>query len=162
MLLRSYPDGVLILRNLFTVLVLAAVVLWGGSSFASARTGKKHGHSTQTSHTHGKKHPAKVKKAGAWKKQGQHSIDSERTREIQEALIREHYYSGTADGTWNSDTREAMESYQRDHGWQSKRVPDSRALIKLGLGPNHEAMPATELAGSGTSLPPASAGAPQR
>jgi len=27
--------------------------------------------------------------------------------------------------------------YQADHGWQSKVIPDSRALIKLGLGPNY-------------------------
>jgi hypothetical protein len=31
-----------------------------------------------------------------------------------------------------------MQRYQADHGWQSKEVPDSRALIKLGLGPDHE------------------------
>jgi hypothetical protein len=31
-----------------------------------------------------------------------------------------------------------MQKYQADHGWQSKQVPDSRALIKLGLGPDHE------------------------
>ena len=31
-----------------------------------------------------------------------------------------------------------MRRYQADHGWQSKTVPDSRALISLGLGPSHE------------------------
>jgi len=31
-----------------------------------------------------------------------------------------------------------MERYQSDNGWQTKVVPDSRALIKLGLGPDHE------------------------
>jgi hypothetical protein len=31
-----------------------------------------------------------------------------------------------------------MQKYQADHGWQSKQVPASRALIKLGLGPDHE------------------------
>jgi len=31
-----------------------------------------------------------------------------------------------------------MERYQADNGWQSKMVPDARALIKLGLGPGHE------------------------
>jgi len=30
-----------------------------------------------------------------------------------------------------------MTRFQSDNGWQSKVVPDSRALIKLGLGPNH-------------------------
>jgi hypothetical protein len=31
----------------------------------------------------------------------------------------------------------AMRQYQSDHGWQTKLTPDSRALISLGLGPNH-------------------------
>ena len=31
-----------------------------------------------------------------------------------------------------------MRRYQADHGWQSKTVPDSRALISLGLGPSHD------------------------
>ena len=31
-----------------------------------------------------------------------------------------------------------MQKYQADNGWQNKNVPDSRALIKLGLGPDHE------------------------
>jgi hypothetical protein len=30
-----------------------------------------------------------------------------------------------------------MRRYQSDHGWQTKEVPDSRALISLGLGPSH-------------------------
>ena len=29
-----------------------------------------------------------------------------------------------------------MQKYQSDHGWQTKLIPDSRAIIKLGLGPN--------------------------
>lgn len=69
---------------------------------------------------------------------GQEKIDSERAQSIQEALIREHYLSGEASGTWNQASEEAMRRYQTDHGWQSKTVPDSRALISLGLGPNKD------------------------
>jgi hypothetical protein len=69
---------------------------------------------------------------------GQQKIDSERALEIQEALIREHYLSGQANRTWNQSSEEAMRRYQADHGWQSKTVPDSRALISLGLGPSHD------------------------
>ena len=29
-----------------------------------------------------------------------------------------------------------MQRYQSDHGWQTKLIPDSRAIIKLGLGPH--------------------------
>jgi peptidoglycan hydrolase-like protein with peptidoglycan-binding domain len=69
---------------------------------------------------------------------GQQKIDSERARSIQEALIREHYMNGEATGTWNQASEDAMRKYQADHGWQSKQVPDSRALIKLGLGPSND------------------------
>jgi hypothetical protein len=69
---------------------------------------------------------------------GQQKIDSDRAQAIQEALIREHYLSGEATGTWNQSSEEAMRRYQADNGWQSKTVPDSRALIKLGLGPSKD------------------------
>lgn len=69
---------------------------------------------------------------------GQQKIDSERAQAIQEALIRVHYLDGEPAGTWNESSEDAMRRYQADHGWQSKVVPDSRALISLGLGPSHE------------------------
>jgi len=69
---------------------------------------------------------------------GQEKIDPERARAIQEALVREHYLSGEPTGTWNADSEAAMRRYQADNGWQSKTVPDSRALIKLGLGPSKD------------------------
>jgi hypothetical protein len=69
---------------------------------------------------------------------GQQKIDPTRCREIQEALIREHYLDGTASGTWDAKSQAAMQRYQADNGWQNKSVPDSRALIKMGLGPDHE------------------------
>jgi hypothetical protein len=69
---------------------------------------------------------------------GQKKIDADRAQTIQEALIREHYLHGQATGTWNQTSEDAMRRYQADHGWQSKTVPDSRALIKLGLGPSND------------------------
>jgi len=46
--------------------------------------------------------------------------------------------NSAATGTWNQACEDAMRRYQADHGWQSKTVPDSRALISLGLGPNKD------------------------
>jgi hypothetical protein len=77
---------------------------------------------------------AKTKKRA----RGQQAIDNERASQIQEALVREHYMTGNPSGTWDSATQEALRRYQADHGWQNKTVPDSRALISLGLGPGHE------------------------
>jgi Putative peptidoglycan binding domain len=90
--------------------------------------------STQTTSTKKKK----SRKSAKASKRGQQKIDPTRSREIQEALIREHYMDGTATGTWDAKSEAAMQRYQADNGWQSKVVPDSRALIKMGLGPDHQ------------------------
>jgi len=68
---------------------------------------------------------------------GQRTIDSERASEIQNALIKQKYLAGAPSGQWDAQTQVAMRQYQSDHGWQTKLMPDSRALISLGLGPNH-------------------------
>ena len=69
---------------------------------------------------------------------GQQAIDNARAREIQEALVHEHYLTGEPSGTWDAATQAAMRRYQAEQGWQTKTVPDARALIRLGLGPDHE------------------------
>jgi hypothetical protein len=69
---------------------------------------------------------------------GQQKIDPQRAEEIQDALIRDHYLTGEPTGKWDQASEDALRRYQSDHGWQSKTVPDSRALISLGLGPSHD------------------------
>jgi hypothetical protein len=98
---------------------------------------------------------------------GQQKIDSDRARSIQEALIREHYLNGEPTGTWNQASEDAMRKFQADHGWQSKTVPDSRALISLGLGPSKDhllnpesAMTTVPDAPKSGSVPPTSHSAP--
>jgi hypothetical protein len=93
---------------------------------------------------------------------GQQKMDPQRVREIQGALVREHYLE-KASGQWDVTTQNAMQRYQEDNGWQSKVLPDSRALIKLGLGPDHDHLLNPESAMtsmSGTAPPPASAETP--
>jgi hypothetical protein len=122
------------------------MVLCGGlclsASAASTATAKKKSakttaHSTSKTSTHKKKSRGK-KKSTSSKSRGQKAIESERAQQIQEALIREHYMEGEPSGKWDDATQSALRRYQADQGWQSKSVPDSRALIKLGLGPNHD------------------------
>jgi hypothetical protein len=74
---------------------------------------------------------------GSHRLHGQQSIDPGRVTEIQQALIREHYLSGDPTGDWDDSTKAAMQKYQADQGWQTKLMPDSRALKKLGLGPDY-------------------------
>lgn len=88
--------------------------------------------STQPTSTHkskSKRRPSRVR--------GQQVIEPERVTQIQQALIREHYMTSDADGKWDTTTIAAMQKYQADHGWQTKLMPDSRALEKLGLGPDY-------------------------
>jgi hypothetical protein len=68
---------------------------------------------------------------------GQQAIDPARVTQIQQALIREHYLDGEASGKWDTTTQAAMQKFQADQGWQTKLMPDSRALKKLGLGPDY-------------------------
>jgi len=75
--------------------------------------------------------------AKSHKVRGQQSIDSARVTEIQEALVREHYLTSAPNGEWNAETAAAMQKYQAEQGWQTKLMPDSRALKKLGLGPDY-------------------------
>jgi hypothetical protein len=76
-------------------------------------------------------------KAKASRPRGQQTMEAGRITEIQQALIREHYLSGAANGNWDATTKAAMQKYQADQGWQTKLMPDSRALKKLGLGPDY-------------------------
>ncbi|HET9087613.1 MAG TPA: peptidoglycan-binding domain-containing protein [Acidobacteriaceae bacterium] len=70
---------------------------------------------------------------------GQRVMDMQRATEIQQALIQAHYLSGSPTGQWDAESQAAMMKYQSDNGWQTKITPDSRALIKLGLGPKQDA-----------------------
>jgi len=110
-----------------------AFVLAAGLAASPAMASRVHraptsGHSRAKHHT-----PV----ATSHKMHGQQAIDSERVTAIQQALIREHYLSGEPTTKWDGDTQAAMLKFQADQGWQTKITPDSRALIKLGLGPNH-------------------------
>ena len=109
------------------VIVSVAMVLFAGYAPAATRTASKsprHGHH---------------KRKASWKKKGQQAINSERATQIQQALIREKYLTGEPTGSWDARTQAALVKYQGDNGWQTKVAPDSRALIKLGLGPNYSA-----------------------
>ena len=104
--------------------------LYASLSFAAAPPKSASAQKSSKSKHHSSKKSRKPK--------GQQAIDGERCREIQEALAREHYLSGQLSGKWDDSTQQAMRRYQADQGWQNKSVPDSRALIRLGLGPDHE------------------------
>jgi len=123
--------------------VLAASPAFGAkhhsaSHHAAAHSAATH-HAATSVHSTGTRrgHKKAAASASPHRLHGQQSIAPERVTEIQQALIREHYLDGEASGNWDADTKTAMQKYQSDQGWQTKLMPDSRALKKLGLGPDY-------------------------
>ena len=111
-------------------MVIAAPAVTSAKS-KSKHTSKHHSSSQYAKH---------FAKSSSHHLRGQRSIDEERTLEIQNALIHEHYLTGEPTGVWDQASKDAMLKYQADNGWQTKITPDSRALIKLGLGPDHKGL----------------------
>jgi hypothetical protein len=114
-------------KSLITVVAIAGALVISASATRTHR-------SPTASHSKTAK-----KKTVSHQPRGQREIDPDRAREIQTALIREHYLTGEPSGQWDSASQAAMSKYQAAQGWQTKLTPDSRALIKLGLGPNQDA-----------------------
>jgi peptidoglycan hydrolase-like protein with peptidoglycan-binding domain len=111
-----------------------AALLMATPAFAT-RTHRATSHATTTKsvHTHSSHRSAPKPR----RVRGQQSIEPDRVTEIQQALIRSGYLHKDADGQWDATTQAAMQKYQADQGWQTKLMPDSRALKKLGLGPDY-------------------------
>ena len=116
-----------------------------------ARAAHRPHRGAMTSHKLLARHAAKPKF------QSQRAMDDGRATQIQSALIRAGYLSGSPTGHWDTSSEAAMQKLQGDNGWQTKLVPDSRALIKLGLGPTLSPTPGQSFAAPaiGTPAPPA-------
>jgi Putative peptidoglycan binding domain len=136
----------------FAFVLCVSLMFAGVTSATTTSTAKAKSKHPQTSKAHSStasasnskthsKHSTKTKTvAKNTKPHGQRGIDEERTREIQSALIQKHYLTGEPTGAWDQSTKEALTKYQADNGWQTKLTPDARALIKLGLGPDHKGL----------------------
>ena len=114
--------------------ILAAAICFASPFASTAQSKSSTQKKTSSSHAHS---THKSSKKSHHKSHGQRGIDSSRATEIQQALIREHYMTGEPTGKWDSTTIAAMRKFQSDQGWQTKLMPDSRALVKLGLGPDY-------------------------
>lgn len=139
--------------------IAAAVAIIGLLSLTRAEAASRTSGQQKSSSSvkSGKSHRSKSrsKRRGSWKKRGQKDIDATRATAIQEALIREKYMDGEPTGKWDDHTKTAMLKYQQDNGWQTKVIPDSRAIIKLGLGPSNEGLMNPNTAATAMSTGPA-------
>lgn len=118
-----------------TALLLAGSLMNSAHASPPTATHKPTHHST-TAHT-GKAIRTGKKKSHSRRLRGQQEIEPERVSQIQSALIKAHYLDGEPNGEWDATTIAAMQKFQADNNWQTKLMPDSRALIKLGLGPDY-------------------------
>lgn len=136
-------------------LLVCFVAPWG--AFAAPQAKKPAADKTKTGAAKATttKKKTTTRRRPAARVRGQQAIHKDRVRDIQTALIREGYLTGKADGAWDDRTQKALSRYQEDNGWQSKVVPDSRALIKLGLGPNHAGLLNPESIQNGSAAGPA-------
>jgi peptidoglycan hydrolase-like protein with peptidoglycan-binding domain len=100
------------------------------------------GASRSTRHSAGHSHHAKRKLPAA--------PTPERYQEIQQALAARGYYKGPVNGTWNSDSVDALKRFQADQNLPPDGKLTSLSLIAMGLGPKR----------SGPSAPPATSVAP--
>jgi len=124
-----------------TALVLLALITATPSQAVRTRRGPTSGKASQRKSKH---------KAAAVSHP--RAIDDARATQIQSALIKAGYMSGEPTGHWDSASESAMQKLQSDNGWQTKLIPDSRALIKLGLGPQTQ-QTASAAASSVSSTP---------
>jgi len=135
--------GLRILRWLTVVAISMLLAASAGATSTQPTKSSSNSHKSAKSTKSGKSSSSKSTKKKSAKSStahGQRGIDPTRTREIQEALIREHYLTGEPTGAWNQSTKDALAHFQEANGWQTKSVPDSRALIKLGLGPDKKGL----------------------
>ncbi|MGH9476049.1 MAG: peptidoglycan-binding domain-containing protein [Terriglobales bacterium] len=79
----------------------------------------------------------------ATRKYEEAGISRERATQIQKALVQAGYLK-TSSGSWDSGTAAALKKYQSDHRWQTRFVPDARALLALGLVAPVASTPAAE------------------
>jgi peptidoglycan hydrolase-like protein with peptidoglycan-binding domain len=124
-----------VIKGVYKFRFVLALLIGAGTLSSSAYASRVHRSPTSGQTVH---HTRSVTASKRYHRtRGQQSIDPERVTQIQQALIREHYLSGEATGKWDPSTVAAMQKYQSDQGWQTRLTPDSRALKKLGLGPDY-------------------------
>lgn len=85
------------------------------------------------------KHTSAKTAASSYRRSAQREPDPERYKEIQQSLADKGYFAGPVNGTWNSDSVEALKRFQRDQNIGDDGKLGSLSLIALGLGPKRGA-----------------------
>lgn len=123
-------------RSLAVLSLTACVTLPAAASHAhhasASHAAARHAATSHAVTSHGKR--ARYGRVAAVHREPAPAMDPTRATEIQSALIRAGYLAGEPTGVWDAESVAAMQKLQDANGWQTKYTPDSRALVKLGLG----------------------------
>jgi hypothetical protein len=143
-----------------SAVVFIAIGLVATSAFAATQTPatkKSHSRSTRHSAIHSRSHS----------RQGKRNVQAaptqQRYQEIQQALASRGYYRGTVNGTWNSDSADALKRFQADQNLAPDGKLTPLSLVAMGLGPKRASgtAPATGPATTHPAAqPPSSSSAP--
>ncbi len=122
------------------VVCLVATAVTGATTTTTTKHRHHSSHSTRSSHPH------------AGRRNLPAAPTPERYQQIQQALASRGYFQGEANGTWNSDSVDALKRFQADQNLPPDGKLTSLSLIAMGLGPKRTPAP--------TSTPPATSAAP--
>lgn len=117
-----------------------------------AQTGKSAGTTAKTS---GKRISRGKSSHHSTRERAQRAPTPQRVREIQSALAKSGYYSGTPTGKWDAGTVAAMKKYQQANDLPASGRIEARTLQKLGLGPSTAGVAAPRI--PATPTPPTQA-----
>jgi hypothetical protein len=126
-----------------------------GSSKSAGSKSAAHG-TTYQAPNNSRSRNKRAKASNASLRGGQHlqaAPSPERYGEIQKALATRGFYKGEVNGTWGSDSVEALKQFQTSQNLPNDGKISSLSLIGLGLGPAH-AYPAGQVPGTATVSSP--------
>ena len=87
-------------------------------------------------HTSARNTAARRSTVAAWRV-GQMRPDTDRYKELQEALAKKGYLGREPSGVWDQESTDALRRFQKDQKLDPSGKLDSRTIIALGLGPKY-------------------------
>ena len=108
---------------------------------------------TKPSHSASSRRKSRSRTAAHRSRARQLSPTPDRYKEIQKALADRGYLKNEPNGTWDSDSKEAMRKFQNDQKLDPSGKITAASLIALGLGPKNESQTAASSSTSTISVP---------
>jgi peptidoglycan hydrolase-like protein with peptidoglycan-binding domain len=131
--------------NLVAALIALVGAGWSPLPAAQAKSSAKSSSTKAKPKTTPKKKTAARRVVRSRRTRGQTVPTRDRIVEIQDALARDGFYSGTPSGKWDANTTEAMSHFQTANGLTATGKLGALSLQKLGLG--------SDIAGKAAPLP---------